>query len=452
MATCAVCCEKFTLQIRKKIGCPYCEFSACSECHARYLTGTTERAHCMSCRKGWTREVLFTNFTSKFLNKTYKEHRENALFERERSLMPETQPHVEMEIIMRKITKENEKKALEIKDLQIEHNKLAISDLGLMGKETWLEARIERHLRCTQIIHKIDVLHREVSHNNFVFGLYANPGEAVAKRKFVRACPANGCKGFLSTAWKCGLCEANVCSKCHEVKTGDEHACDPNSVATAEMLSRDSKPCPNCASIIFKIDGCDQMFCTQCHTAFSWRTGRIETQRIHNPHYYEYMMRQGAMAREPGDVVCGGLPHTNQIDTPRHRTTYSLAQRSDLFAIHRMHGHIQHVVLHRYDPARVADNRDLRIKYMMNEIPEAEFKKKIQQREKQTDKKREIREVLELYQTVTMDLMQKVAQDPQKNFVAEFHGIKEHVQDLLGKLATQWKCAVPTFTNIWVIK
>lgn len=453
MANCEVCCEKFTLQIRKKINCPYCEYNACSECHTRYLTSTTERPHCMSCRKGWTREVLFNNFTSKFLNKTYKEHRENALFERERSLMPETQPYVEIAIARKKIMKDNEAKLTAARALTLEYHRTTTQNIELMGKETWIEARIERNLRGIKVLNKLDIINREISHNNFVLQLYDQPGEVAEKRKFVRACPANGCKGFLSTAWKCGLCDARVCSTCHEVKTGDDHECDPNSVATAEMLARDSKPCPHCASIIFKIDGCDQMFCTQCHTAFSWRTGRVETGRVHNPHYYEYMLRMnGAAPREPGDVVCGGLPVTPHIDTPRHRLTYSVTQRNELFTIHRMHGHIQHVVLHRYDQARLTENRDLRVGYMMNDVSEADFKKKIQQREKQADKKREIREVLELYQTVTMDLMQKVAQDPTKNFMGEFYGIKEHVQSLLGKLATQWNCAVPTFTNMWVIK
>ena len=83
------------------------------------------------------------------------------------------------------------------------------------------------------------------------------PSEEVTKRKFVRACPADGCMGFLSTAWKCGLCQVNVCSKCHEIKTGedDEHVCDAGNVETAELLARDTKTCPSCAALIFKISG-----------------------------------------------------------------------------------------------------------------------------------------------------------------------------------------------------
>jgi len=45
-------------------------------------------------------------------------------------------------------------------------------------------------------------------------------GEVKSKkaRVFVRACPNNDCRGFLSSHWKCGLCELYTCSKCHVLK------------------------------------------------------------------------------------------------------------------------------------------------------------------------------------------------------------------------------------------
>ena len=38
--------------------------------------------------------------------------------------------------------------------------------------------------------------------------------------------------------------------------------------------------------------------------AFDWRSGRIETGRVHNPHYFEFKKR----SREHGDIPCGGRP------------------------------------------------------------------------------------------------------------------------------------------------
>jgi hypothetical protein len=142
-----------------------------------------------------------------------------------------------------------------------------------------------------------------------------------SRTKFIRACPLETCRGFLNQQWKCTVCNVHTCSKCNVPKvpkaketngmeetndakdtndmeeTKDEHVCNPDDVATAELLANDTKPCPQCGTGIFKIDGCDQMWCTECKTAFSWRTGNVETGHVHNPHYFEYQRRIGRNAR-----------------------------------------------------------------------------------------------------------------------------------------------------------
>ena len=60
----------------------------------------------MSCHKAWSRDTLVSNFTSKFVTKTYKERREALLNEREKALMPATQPYVELERLIRRKTHE----------------------------------------------------------------------------------------------------------------------------------------------------------------------------------------------------------------------------------------------------------------------------------------------------------------------------------------------------------
>jgi hypothetical protein len=106
-------------------------------------------------------------------------------------------------------------------------------------------------------------------------------------------CPLSICSGLVKNG-RCGDCKKAVCAKCREERL-DGHECNQQELETIKLLKRDTKPCPRCKIPIHKIDGCDQMFCTKCKTAFSWRTLNIQRGIIHNPHYYEYMAQRGAM-------------------------------------------------------------------------------------------------------------------------------------------------------------
>jgi len=165
--------------------------------------------------------------TSVFLTKTLKSHRENVLFDREKSLLPETQPYVVVEI-----QRKNIKKQIDI--LNVELFELRRQERIIQDKVSDLQYTMNR-----------------LTINNI--------GESSTtvedRKKFVRKCPLNECRGFLSTAWKCGSCEKRVCNKCNEEKLND-HECLPENVASMELLNKDTKPCPRCGTMIFRISGC----------------------------------------------------------------------------------------------------------------------------------------------------------------------------------------------------
>ena len=89
---CQVCCEKFNKSTRSEIKCNYCEYSSCKTCFQRYTTETTLDPHCMNCKKGLLHEFMSQNCTGVFITKTLKDHRENILLDREKALLPATQP------------------------------------------------------------------------------------------------------------------------------------------------------------------------------------------------------------------------------------------------------------------------------------------------------------------------------------------------------------------------
>jgi len=461
--SCEVCDEVFNKSNHSPVKCPFCEFSSCTDCNERYLLETTQDAHCMSCRKGWTREVLVNNFTQKFVTKKYKERRENLLFEREKSMMPATQIYVEYEKEVRKLGREINKKREEWSVAARSSSNVTNQSLAIIAVNNKLENEFEALLfrehqaqihRKEAAIIQIEIQSLEWKQNQYINRIHGRYIDN-EKRAFVRACPQTGCKGFLSTAWKCGLCENWTCPKCHEVKGLEKdtpHVCDPNNVATAELLAKDSRNCPKCAAMIFKINGCDQMWCTQCHTAFSWRTGRIETHTVHNPHYYEFMRARGTLARQPGDIVCGGLPdwNTNISRFVYNRNIRDLDPIATLITnAYRSHGHGQYVILPRYEAVdRHNENRDLRIQFMIGDTNENDFKKKIQQREKANERKRDIRQVVEMYLTVLVDLFQTFnLNHNREELFTSLTNLRDHYNTTLEKVQTTYKCAIPTLLD-----
>jgi hypothetical protein len=243
--------------------------------------------------------------------------------------------------------------------------------------------------------------------------------------QFVRACPAEECRGFLSADWKCGLCKIETCSKCHVIKSGEggeapkEHTCNPDDVETAKLLAKDTKPCPKCHTGIFKIDGCDQMWCTQCHTAFSWRTGALE-HHIHNPHYYEWQRRTngGVAPRVAGDNP-GGCPAGAEVQLT-HQMFREFLRHSDPLAgtnllpiienIIRDTLHLRHYDLRYFQPNPVMDERhslETRIKYLEKKIDKAAFVRSVQKASKKRELDQEIAQILQMFIQVVTDTLHR---------------------------------------------
>ena len=276
---CPLCCEIFNKSTRKEVKCATCQFSSCKSCARRYLLETTNDPHCMKCKKAWDQTFMITQLNRSYYLNEYREHRRTLLLERELSKMPETMQDAENFKLKEKIQARNQ----EI------HQRERI--LAQQIEELKEQRRAGEHTI------------GQIEHGHF---------KPEKKKKFTMACPQEGCRGFLSTAYKCEICNLYTCSSCHEIvgekRDNPDHVCDPNSVESATLIKKETKPCPSCHTRIFKIDGCDQMWCTECHAAFSWTRGTIETGVVHNPHFYNWQREQGDAPRNPGDVPCGGLP------------------------------------------------------------------------------------------------------------------------------------------------
>ena len=249
----------------------------------------------------------------------------------------------------------------------------------------------------------------------------------VKKEEFVRACPVETCRGFLSIALKCGICDVYACKHCLLPKNGrndTEHQCNQDTVATVKLLASDTKSCPSCSTPIYKIHGCDQMYCTRCHTAFSWNKGTIELGVVHNPHYYEFQRSQngGIAPRVAGDIRCGGLPSLNTfLSVTGYNDNNVLNIGSE--HIHRLVSHIINVEIPNL-PNRVIDNTYLRINYLRNKITDKQMLSKLKQDIKQKDKYEAIRMSLDMFVNTMSDLFGNIISD-YKNADLYFNSIKE---------------------------
>jgi len=400
-ADCQICCETFNKTTRSRIECGHCDLEVCKKCVRYYLLGTTSGAHCMGCKSAWERDFTQKSLNKSFYNGDYKNRRKELLFEGEKARFPETMPAVENYKNIQNWQKEE-------KDMQIA--------IDQMREQLWELERNKRKL------------------NNNI--RRAKTGEVLEEKKqaaqFIRKCPADGCEGFLSSAWKCGVCNIWACPHCFAAKGFDknaEHTCNPDDVASAELIKKETKPCPACGTRIFKISGCDQMWCTACHIAFSWRTGMRVNGVIHNPHFYAFQREGGAaVIQNPGAQICGGLPTYYQIRDRKRalyhnkvfrkwidnalsnmkgdewkRYTYPNQKllaglENNIQNIHRGANHFQYTILDRFRQhcQQAQDNKELRIKFICGEMTEQNMKTQLLKRDTQYNKRQALLHVYEL--------------------------------------------------------
>jgi hypothetical protein len=448
---------------------------------------------------------MAANFPLVFRNGTIRLHRRKILFEREKAMLPAMQIFVEarrngarVHAVYTKISQELAEKYkvyAELRDAVRKFERDVWADLatkkaqGLItpvqmpdyrdAKKKWGELRdaelaYSRDV-CNPLRRQVIDTCREMSYWNH---RYINGSEATEKlkREFLMRCPAEECRGFLSTSYKCGICEKHTCADCLEclgltddsgldaLKAG--HTCKPENVESAKAIKKETRPCPKCGARIFKIDGCDQMWCTVdgCSTAFSWNTGHVVTGRVHNPHYYEWLRRNGGGAeREVGDIPCGGVPTAHVFMRQVIRSTLESGEKNRLLEVHRNITEFQ-ARLAAY-PARpdALMNKELNVRYLMNEITEDVWKQKLEHTEAAFNRKKEIGQLLQTFVTASADILQgivgrmedtSVSPDSVVAFIRDvampqLESLRSYTNESFNTMGTSRRMAVPQVGSRW---
>ena len=390
---------------------------------------------------------------STFINIAYARHRGALLYEREKALLAETVPVAKLTKEIRDITSQLAPIQKQYDTLYKEYTALK----GLKGRSTkYIIDDIQYDLsalreRISGLFIRKRMVEVTISHGQ-------NTTAATARGpKYIRPCAGENCRGFINTGMECSLCETKYCGKCHEIlNESQHHSCKNEDIQSAIMIMKDSKNCPNCHVVTYKISGCSQMWCTLCHTVWNWTTGNVETGVVHNPHYFEYMRRNGRLPMENGGAggfggqnMCGNVEEQYRIGGTIQRL--ELMHPGFIYHMIRLRNHVFGVEIPKFVTNQVRENRDLRIRYLLNEIDETRFKQLLHQREKRSIKKREFEQVMRMFSDVLLDLMAKFnASSSREGALAiesEFRELCNFTNESLKQVGLMFKCKYPYIDN-----
>jgi len=410
---CFVCCTNYDNRSHTEVKCPSCEYSSCKQCVQTYIVSQTKDPHCMNCNVAFTTEFLYSKLNKTFMNVTLKEEQLKRLIEREKARLPESMNDVTA-------VKELENSVNWTELNALKHEAIKQSDVISKKREEYREITSKLLGEIRTLENEYYLIHNKIQTKENIISnardiVFKNKKKTINNFKFIQPCPVNDCKGYLSKAWKCELCSTWACSKCLEIvgeAKDTPHECKKENIESAELIRKSTKPCPDCGTRIQKISGCPQMWCTQCQIAFNWNTGKRETGIIHNPHYFEFRRNGGQVnaPRNPGDVVCGGIPANEIADfliflyTEEARDLYKQISGIEEGAAHntyilnRLRAKINEAIDHRY----------LRFQYLMKEVDDKQFRRKISIENTNRRKAHTQADIVELLQTVLIENLNSI--------------------------------------------
>lgn len=185
----------------------------------------------------------------------------------------------------------------------------------------------------------LEKLERKLNDWSMVNIPYVENGGSIEEQntRITMKCPMQNCNNYMQN-YRCKLCKCRVCAKCNAVvEEKTEHTCKQEDLDTVEFIKKSSRQCPNkdCDQTISKIDGCDVMFCTKCHTSFNYKTGKVIKDHAsrHNPHYFEYLRKRGKELPRQDEINPCQQDFMENLEYDASGNSYS-RKANDLFCIY----------------------------------------------------------------------------------------------------------------------
>ena len=448
---CNVCISEYNKNKHRKVECPYCQYECCRECFMTYTKELTILDNkCMNCSKVFSNNFIASNTSNNFFNKILRDAKTAIVLSIEKSRLPDTQE--EAENILKD---ENFYDKLSKFKTIIKVNKKILKTLREEITSKWIRSENVSELR-EEVKELLDdnkemntVIRRVYQEYEESYTGFPTQDKKKPVKKFIKKCGDENCKGFVSTAYKCGICSKFTCSKCNVIKKCHDdktHECDPDMVATIAALKSECVNCPKCQVHIFRSEGCPQMWCVNCNTAFDWNTGEIDTGRVHNPHYFDYI-RQNNMNED----------HLGQceIDVGRLQRKIDKFQNGGVLElIVMLRNEISELWINQYRIIREDFKfRKFRVNYLLNRLEENKWFDGIKRTQKKNQKNQEILDILNTFIEVSKDLINSYTYDQNKDnyeeIILQFNNLREYVNRELYKVQEIFNNKTPFINKHW---
>ena len=405
MPDCDICVNTFTTLIQ----CTKCTYKICKTCTSKYLCESINEPKCMNCKHSFTREFLIEQLGTSWYNGKYKNTRKEVLLESEKALFPST---VEFADNFKNIHKfENMVKKLQ-EELSEKSKEFSIYQKSMMQK-----------------IHSVENQIIQLKHGGQVDtdGQTSQPEKT--KCEIYTKCPKKECVGMLNDKHRCITCNIKVCKKCSEIMS-EQHVCDENTIATIQLLKKDTKNCPGCGIPIHRLQGCYQMWCTNCHCTFHYRTLEILNETIHNPHYVEWLRHNTTIKQQDGDCQALGFGSFDKF-RKKHDVLYKSCQNIFSHLTHIGYTDLEHARRRLQSFTNNDERRLRRTQYMLGIIDEKKYKMLLFKSYKQTQRWSDVIDLINMFINALRNILSNVL------VTEDFEILKQEISTICSYVKTQ---------------
>lgn len=500
MNVCPICVKEFNVRKNKRVVCWKCDVGVCAQCIETYIINSKREPMCMECKSPWGYKFLMETMSKGFMIKL-RTRDTRLLIEREKGLLIETHKYIEYNqyiIGIEKKMKNIQTRLLFIQNSMLYiNNKLSLNrcpncmkeELYYVSKycykcftrlclfcrkmidndkshvcdqrnkvllEEYKRYMAERH----DLSHEVTAMEKCVKRWRKDFNI---DEEAVLKKfadiVIICMCPTGGgCKGFVIN-YVCNMCNANICKECYCVEE-DNHMCDKSNVESVKTLQKVTKPCPRCAVLIEKIDGCNQMWCTYCHSGFDWLSGKMNNSGVvvDNPHYYEWRRHMGSNDTTIDDEQrvfdtqeipnpVGFINHVTIILKRSYEHNYNVIVSLFRILLH-LNDMLQNIENYTVDPIKV--NLDLRLSWVFGMIDEQKWGESLFKRMKNKKINDEKNIIFRTFVTASRNISYQIFQNHNymgiNEYVNEWIQLVDYINTCFHILSKVFKLRMPSIT------